>query len=405
MIKNLKTLVMARKRLKKDITDKNKLKEFDLSYFKNSIAFIEKNISVLRSQINSELERLKFDENDINTDLNKILSKNDLFETTDDVKKDSIAKKHLSKSTKSSSKEISKFLDFVHEKGGHEGGWGVDDHGIFLKYYRQHEKDIVTLIKVLSNFLPEKTDESIIEHVEWFMEYENKKEKYKNAIRNWRQSKTVKRTIEINFTDNTTIMKPEPVKQEKISPKNDDKILKAKIKEWKESKTKKLEEEKQIVSPPQSVYGKSKIVTENDRMKIKVKIANWKQTKLIEKQKQEEEQRYVQDIEKEIRTIESKKLIKEFQDQDMNFIRRRQQLKTLTKKIQPLRTRSLTVPNVMRDPDRIHRATKQWLAKTQQERSQSEIVTRNNIQVLSVNHIPKLRKPEWIGVLPSIMYH
>lgn len=125
-------------------------------------------------------------------------------------------------------------------------------------------------------------------------------------------------------------------------------------------------------------------------MKIKVKIANWKQTKLIEKQKQEEEQRYVQDLEKEIRTIESKKLIKEFQDQDMNFIRRRQQLKTLTKKIQPLRTRSLTVPNVMRDPDRIHRATKQWLAKTQQERSQSEIVTRNNIQVLSVNNIPKL---------------
>lgn len=65
------------------------------------------------------------------------------------------------------------------------------------------------------------------------MEYENKKEKYKNAIRNWRQSKTIKRTIEINFTDNANIMKPEPVKQEKISPKNDDKILKAKIKEWK----------------------------------------------------------------------------------------------------------------------------------------------------------------------------
>lgn len=33
MIKNLKTLVMARKRLKKDITDKNKLKEFGKKNF------------------------------------------------------------------------------------------------------------------------------------------------------------------------------------------------------------------------------------------------------------------------------------------------------------------------------------------------------------------------------------
>lgn len=58
----------------------------------------------MRNQINSELERLKFDENDINSDLNKILSKNDLFETTDDVEKVSIAKKQLNKSTKSGSK-------------------------------------------------------------------------------------------------------------------------------------------------------------------------------------------------------------------------------------------------------------------------------------------------------------
>nr|QOW64983.1 hypothetical protein [Lymnaea stagnalis] len=90
--------------------------------------------------------------------------------------------------TKDLPPEVAAFDKFVHQTGGHRGGWDEYDHQTFLRYRNMYKGRIVFLDHV-KPLLPIRTEAEIREHETWFQEFNFLKENKKYAIKKWREKK------------------------------------------------------------------------------------------------------------------------------------------------------------------------------------------------------------------------
>ncbi|KAF5275252.1 hypothetical protein FQA39_LY06912 [Lamprigera yunnana] len=271
-------------------------------------------------------------------------------------------------------REVKEFMDFVALTGGHENGWKIDDHALFLKT-RIKFKDIDRTTKVIHALLPDITEDAVIAHEKWYLKYVELKEKQKCAIKDWRANKiNSKRSISVNNSP------------EKVPEKNShlETVEKEKMREkllaWKNEKLEQMKfekEQKQKVIAKQKALEQLRKVRQED---LKVQVNEWKCIqKNVEEEKRIKEEEELQLQRK--RALKANKLIKEFQSQDELFIQHKLQLLHSQIKLPQIFSKK---NNNIRVDSKFLKPTHQWIMR---KYSNNEDIYGNR---LNIETVPKL---------------
>ncbi|XP_022166520.1 coiled-coil domain-containing protein 112-like [Myzus persicae] len=182
--------------LKKTALDVNKIKIVGFENFRNDIKTFESKLSKLKegcskklreeslkqSVLFEEIERVK------QVALHDVVSKPHA-DTTSKKKKETktIKRVPISKNTYSS-KEVADFHDFCSRNYGFTGGWSSKDHEIFLKIRSKHV-DAEDFVDHVVQAMPHITENAAREHENWFVKFEELKNRQKEAITKWKKEK------------------------------------------------------------------------------------------------------------------------------------------------------------------------------------------------------------------------
>ncbi|KAJ9575979.1 hypothetical protein L9F63_007168, partial [Diploptera punctata] len=181
----------------------------------------------------------------------------------------SISKSYIS-NTDNTRKEILEFQKFLQDHGGHTGGWSEEDHLLFLRL-RNKSKGKITFLSLLRQHFPDISADAMLLHEEWYQQYENLKEKQREAIKDWKATKMV------NTCAQTT-----DIKQKKVESKEDAEKKKQKILEWKRTlQLKKELENKKHWEEKQKELEREKKRREIQELK-KAEVERYKEDKLNE---------------------------------------------------------------------------------------------------------------------------
>ncbi|KAH9524492.1 hypothetical protein Btru_027017 [Bulinus truncatus] len=295
--------------------------------------------------------------------------------------------------TKDLPPEIAAFDKFVHESGGHRGGWDEHDHQTFLRYRNIHKGRIIFLDH-LKPLLPTRTEIETREHETWYQEYIFLNENKKYAIKKWREKKEdEKEDALMQVQDELEKAKEEEKRQLLEGASIQDKVERCKmLNAWRVHKEleKAMKEEKTI---KKEIEKKKK--QEEDRKKqleTKKKVEEFRQQQqmqeaminmLEEERKQQEAERRKDIIAKEISRFRKRDLQHLFEKQRKEREKEEKEKEKL-KKLEALK--SQVAVEVQRDPERLLQPTAGW-----KERLKDSSPTLNG----PVIHMPHRAVPSW----------
>ncbi|XP_059608259.1 coiled-coil domain-containing protein 112-like [Phlebotomus argentipes] len=86
-------------------------------------------------------------------------------------------------------KDVKMFDQFLEDFGGHTGGWGEEQHVIFVRSKSKYMGNLRRITETLLEQLPGMTPEDIEGHDKWYEEYMRLKANRKKSLEDWRKSK------------------------------------------------------------------------------------------------------------------------------------------------------------------------------------------------------------------------
>ncbi|GLV40381.1 hypothetical protein CBL_04181 [Carabus blaptoides fortunei] len=135
-----------------------------------------------------------------------------------------------------------------------------------------------------------------------------------------------------------------------------------------------------------------------EQIEKKKEVEKWKSIKTVKERADKLEKEILTLRDKEKKTSLTNKLIREFQCQDNLYIRRRLSKLRISVAAPRIPTLKTNCCNVDRDPERIFKATQQWVNRiTPEDIGSSDNIFARNV---SVKQIPKLAVPKWRKIAP-----
>lgn len=364
----------------------------DLESFQEDLINVLNHIQDLKVQCKGKVEELITEQNQLNEDI-KLYSERLCLWTESpklDLQKNLVHSK-IKTTNNDLPNDVRKFMDFVKVSNGHENGWTLSDHQLFLKL-RKKFPDVNALCLNIHEMLPDISLEDVKRHEAWYVKYLNLKEKNNNAIKRWQKLKRENQTNDIldfvSHCENSEQLEKNPIEYAKTIEKNNDERTKVReeIENWKK--------EREIMRNIQQTMKRKQL--EESKMKDKEReqknvikkaiVQKWKEEKLAsaeEKNKSEETKNY---IEQHVRVSVANKMIKYYQLRDKS--RYDKLIKHDEKSEIPEKKRSTS--QMSRDPKRLFRPTQQWIHRF--------LANNENNPIRPVNfigRIPKLQKPSW----------
>lgn len=124
----------------------------------------------------------------------------------------------------------------------------------------------------------------------------------------------------------------------------------------------------------------------NDAVDLRMEVRHWRQVKRSKEQEEKLKREMQEYRERELRIVNSKKMIKHFQSQDDVFIERMK--KSRSRKRSNSLERPILKSNAPRDPERLFKPTKQWIFRTLPKTEEDLLLEPK--QVCNVRFVPKL---------------
>ncbi|KAI4467708.1 mutated in bladder cancer 1 [Holotrichia oblita] len=350
----------------------------DYKRTKREMILLAENIKHLHHKTNDYIEKLKQNEKKFHDDVRHFEYKIGEWE-----KHASLVWSNPNRANEKIDENISSFLTFLSQHGGHSNGWSSDDHNLFLKA-RSRCRNIEELCTYLHSILPDVSEEEIELHEKWYLKYLELKEKQKEAIKIWRKAKSAVVTQQ-KVINNTTIRVASAYNQTKRVSRHE---IKEKLEKWKQEKLQKIQQESILNHEAEK---QKKEIEYKDKLKhdeIKRAIDNWKLAKLEKEELQLHEKHILEKKQRLFKSAMANRLIKEFQIQDAVFVRRR--IETCKPKIGCLERVANTV-HATRDPSRLLRPTKQWISRIKSCTGDSTPIKNST----TIKTIQRLGMPEW----------
>ncbi|KAK4884044.1 hypothetical protein RN001_000315 [Aquatica leii] len=363
-----------------DSLKKRNLNKLDVKTVKKDMTSIQSNIKKLNDSSQASLEDLKKEERILLNNLQGFQQKIEKWEKRNGVVQKSV--KRTASKPENISTEAKTFMQFVTNTGGHENGWNIEDHGLFLRL-RSKVKDKNKLAEMVHAMLPDISEKEVLAHEAWYVKYLELRELQKNSIKNWRESKSNVQSTSSNNSPEKTSSK---IANTDCFQKD---LVHEKLQAWKMEKL--LQSKHQNEQRKQEI-AKKKEEEEARKQKqeeLRAQVNNWK---IMKKQAEEEEKLRKEEEEKRVqkeRAAKANKLIKEFQNHDELFIQHKLQLLHGQNKL-PQIVPQKNYDETSRDRSRILQPTQQWMMKKYTGPSRDNCASNMNVQ-----SIPKLRMPEW----------
>ncbi|KRT79296.1 hypothetical protein AMK59_7533 [Oryctes borbonicus] len=265
--------------------------------------------------------------------------------------------------------------------GGHSNGWTPDDHNLFLKA-RSKCCDIDELCSYLHTILPDISEDEIRVHEKWYLKYLELREKQKHAIKIWRKAKSA--TAPRNKLKETAIKRvTSAYNPMKAFNKQE---IKEKLDKWRQEKLEKSQQRKMLNDEMEKRKKETEQKNKQKHKEVKKTIENWKLAKLEKEEVQLYEKHFMEKQQRLFKSAMANRLIKEFQSQDAVFVKRR--IESCNPRIKSIERYPNTV-NVVRDPSRVLKPTKQWISRVKSREGSY------NSSSTTIKTIQKLRVPEW----------
>ncbi|XP_017768497.1 PREDICTED: coiled-coil domain-containing protein 112-like [Nicrophorus vespilloides] len=179
-------------------------------------------------------------------------------------------------SAKVPAKEVQTFANFLQKSGGHENGWRVKDHSVFLKLrkkYRERGK----MIAAVRSIFPDMSERDVEEHEEWYLQYSKLQSEQNDALKRWKEEQ-----------QNCRLAKEEDVvvvsekSRKAIVPLDDPRDVKERLLLWKEEKKRRQLDQLQLRNDLderlRQMENSKKIKCEE----AKLEIAKWKREKELQ---------------------------------------------------------------------------------------------------------------------------
>ncbi|XP_054467771.1 coiled-coil domain-containing protein 112 [Anoplopoma fimbria] len=264
--------------------------------------------------------------------------------------------------------EVTALECFLLKTGGACGGWDQYDHQAFLKVWTKHSGQ-PAYRKEAKLYLPGKTLEEIEKHEDWHQELIYLQDKKREAIQRWKASKHRERQNRIQSQEEEAGRREKEAKSQAHQHRTEEERREAvrQLEEWKEEKrrNKEQEEEQRLAEEIQ----KRKRAKEERRRQLEVKLTIEEQLRLRREEEEEQRRRGKEEEQREMdeRRREAAKVIKRFNERDINKVEAKLQEKQLRLKEEEERQRRITAKlkekvdgQVSRDPSRLTRPTKGW---------------------------------------------
>ncbi|KAF2893890.1 hypothetical protein ILUMI_12283 [Ignelater luminosus] len=385
---DIKDIIVPLKKVNNSM--KKNVKDIDLKLIKKNMTTIQTNIQNVKNSTKSSLEILNKDEERLSEEVEAFQQKIQDWNrpSINNLRnKHTVLKKTSSRIPKNISQEVKDFMVYVEANGGHENGWAVDDHNLFLKA-RSKTKGVGKLAEIIHALLPDISEEEVIAHEKWYQKYSELKERQKNAIKDWRRDK-VKANNNIQLrTENNSSKYSEKNVLNSYSDCINKEIQQQKIAEWKAQK--RMERANKHKQKLQEQMRKRELekIRKQKQEEIKAEVDNWRHTKNAAEEAKKLEQVTVEFNERKNRAAKANKLIKLYQSQDDQFLQRKIQMRLIQPKSAEIETIKIK-HEAVRDPERLFKPTRQWILRTYGG-DNNESTTPLHLQT-----IPKLRIPEW----------
>ncbi|KAF4110441.1 hypothetical protein G5714_009693 [Onychostoma macrolepis] len=250
--------------------------------------------------------------------------------------------------------EVTALQTFLQQTGGRAGGWDEFDHRSFLKVWTKH-RGKPSYRREARLYLPEKTEEEVKRHEEWFLELRRLQDDKREAICRWRACKRREREQQREQRDGDE--EPQEDEEEQEEQRRE---ASERLEAWRRCRTQQREQERQQQLRDQILQ--TRRAKEERRRQLELKLLV--ETHLQQK-KEQEEQRLLEEEAQEQQERQER------QRQAAQGIRRFQQREKQSKEQeQSERQRALdklkekVAVHIGRDPSRLWRLTEAW-----QERS------------------------------------
>lgn len=133
----------------------------------------------------------------------------------------------------------------IDRNGGEFGNWTKEDHETFCRLYTKHnmsqDKAGTLFYKTAAHLLPLMSHENLVDHVNWFVTYDERRLQKKNLLAEWRERKDQLRSAQAEEVTQQTLAAELETKRkrEKQQQKNAEE-MKRKIADWKQAKAEEI---------------------------------------------------------------------------------------------------------------------------------------------------------------------
>ncbi|PNF30779.1 hypothetical protein B7P43_G06189 [Cryptotermes secundus] len=381
--------------LRDDIQNEDRLRQLDMEHYRRSIYELENKIRTFSETSDKRFGKLLEEECTLTHDLNNL--ENKYVDWSQAVKPSllklpvrTVSKSYIS-NTDNIKEEVSTFQTFLQNTGGHTGGWGEEDHCLFLHLRNKH-KGKASFLRSLKQHLPDISEEDMMLHEQWYQRYEILKIKQKQAIQKWRTLKN-----KMNQENNTNSQSVELNLRSKVQYQKDSVEKKQQIEEWKKTlQLKKHLEGKKQWEDKQKELEREEKKRERQALK-KLEVECYKEEKHHEQQARMlvKQLRELREIEE--RVVQANILRKAFRERDQLFVARQlsQREQQTLKKEQ--RKKQVHIPkeevNIDRDPERLLKPTAAWRERCNQKTKRDTFS--HAVPVLHLRNMPHLQVPTW----------
>ncbi|XP_074650032.1 coiled-coil domain-containing protein 112-like [Tubulanus polymorphus] len=291
---------------------------------------------------------------------------------------------------------VAAFEKFLSQTGGHKGGWDEYDHQTFLKF-RNKYKGKPIFLKELIPALPTQTEESIIEHETWYLDYLDFNERKKIAIQEWKSVKDAEKEEELlnvekeQEAEELAERKRAETLRQQIEAEKEERF--ARLNAWKVQKEleKAQKEEKRLREDLKKAKDSEK--DKERQAKIKAQVEEYRKERELEDQIRQQHTELRKDEEerdKKRQLADNARKIKERNDQILNeritkMKSKKEQEEEKQKRLEKAR-KKIAVP---RDPSRLYRLTEGW-----KERQRTTELSDKTGQVYQMPHraVPSWRQ-------------
>ncbi|XP_059179048.1 coiled-coil domain-containing protein 112-like [Physella acuta] len=357
------------KRFHRELRDVKPTPEF-VEKLKMIMEDVEGTIHSFKEQQKTKYDEMMRSEKTLSLELQQLESKFETWNQASNVESSSTTTKPVMSDKdvmKDLPPEVAAFDKFVHQSGGHRGGWDEYDHQTFLRYRNMYKGKIVFLDHV-KPMLPIHTEAEIRQHEKWYQEYTFLNENKKYAIKKWREKKEEEKEDVITHVQvELDEKKKEEAKKQTEQISSQEKAERCKqINAWKVQKEleKAMKEEKKL---KEEIEKKRK--QEEDKKKhleARKAVEEFRRQKQLEEEvlqmveeerKREEEDRRREVIAKEIGRFRNRDMQKLYEKQEKER-EKEEKKKEKERKLQALK--SQVQVEVQRDPNRLLQPTAGW---------------------------------------------